>query len=94
MVVLNVRYECKPGMLKAFYDAINEKGLADQSRAEEGNLKYAYAKALEEEDVLYLIENWKSREAFEEHKQMAHFKEIGQLKEQYVENTILNVYDV
>ena len=94
MVVLNVKYVCKPGMLEAFYQELNESGCAAKSREEEGNIKYAYAKALEEENVLYLIENWKSEEAFEKHKQEPHFKQIGEIKAKYVEDTVLDVYRV
>ena len=93
MKVLIVTYNCKPGMRDEFINAIKDAGLDQKCREEEGNIRYAYGKALEDENKLFLLELWESTEALEEHKQMEHFLEIGKLKEIYVEETTIEVYE-
>ena len=39
---VEVHYLARSGMRQAFYDALMQNGIADKSRAEEGNEMYAY----------------------------------------------------
>lgn len=93
MKVLIVTYKCKPGKREAFLEAVRENGAAQKSREEAGNIRYAYARATDDEDILYLLEQWESEEAFESHKAADHFRELGELKQDYVEDTILEMYE-
>ena len=36
---------------------------------------------------MLLVELWKDKEAFELHKQMEHFKRLGEFKERFVKDT-------
>ena len=94
MKVLNVIYKCKPGKRAAFLEALEDSGLAAACRAEAGNIKYDYYFAAADENELALIEKWKDQEAFDSHCAEDHFKKIGEMKDDYVEDTQLEIFDV
>ncbi|WP_298530156.1 putative quinol monooxygenase [uncultured Ruminococcus sp.] len=91
---VEVHYYVKDGKRDEFYHTILERGIADASRAEEGNEKYDYYLSPDNENELLLIELWASTEAVQEHGQTAHFKELGELKQEYVTDTIIRRYDI
>lgn len=92
MEVVVVTYKCKKGMRDAFLEAIQAEGLDAASRAEEGNSRYAYFKPVEGADELLLLETWADEEAVKIHGEAAHYKRLGELKAEYVEETILERY--
>ena len=94
MIVLNVTYKCKTGKRDAFLEAIRREGIDSASRAESGNIKYDYYMSLENNDELLLLEKWKDPEAVSEHGAMAHFKRLGELKAEYVLDTVIDKYEV
>ena len=87
MIILNVIYSCKSGQRAAFLDAIKAEGLDDASRNEGGNSKYDYYASTKDPDELLLIEHWQDEDALK-----PHFKRLGQLKEEFVENTEIGKY--
>ncbi len=93
MVVLNVHYFTKPGKRAEFYEAVNKLEVPQKSRAEEGNIKYDYYLSIDNEDEILLVENWKDEEAFKFHTEQAHFKALGELKAEYVAETVLKRYE-
>ncbi|MCQ2563465.1 MAG: antibiotic biosynthesis monooxygenase [Mogibacterium sp.] len=94
MIVLNVTYKCKPGMREAFLDAIKAEGLDAASRTEEGNCKYDYYFAADSPDELFLLEHWRDAEAVAIHNEMPHFKRLGELKKDFVDETDLKKYTI
>lgn len=92
MIVLNVTYKCKPGMREAFLGAIKAEGLDAACKAEEGNFKYDYYMAADNADEMVLIENWSDADALARHGKEPHFLRIGELKGEYVEETIIRKY--
>lgn len=92
MIILNVIYTCKPGKREDFLNAIKAEGLDEKCRAEEGNIRYSYFFAAENPDELFLLENWKDAEALALHGDMAHFKRIGELKNEFVDNTKIDKF--
>ena len=91
---VEVHYYVKDGKRDEFYRIILERGIAEASRAEEGNEKYDYYLSPDNENELLLIELWASTEAVLAHGQTKHFKELGELKEEYVTDTIIRRYDI
>lgn len=92
MIVLNVTYKCKPGMREAFLDAINAEGLGEACRKEEGNIKYDYYMSTADENEMLLVEKWRDEEVLAVHGWRAHFLRIGQLKAEFVEETVIEKY--
>ncbi len=92
MIVLNVTYRCKPGKREEFLKAVGSEGIDVLSRGENGNLKYDYYLSNTDPDELLLIEKWADQSALEAHWQMPHFKKLGGLKEEYMEDTDIAKY--
>lgn len=93
MIVLNVIYSCKSGQRAAFLDAIKAEGLDDASRNEGGNSKYDYYEAIHDPDELLLVEHWQDEEALKAHFEEAHFKRLGELKDEFVSNTSIAKFE-
>ena len=91
---VEVHYYIKDGKRDEFYNAILERGIADASRAEKGNEKYEYYFSPENENELLLLELWSSAEAVELHMSSPHYKELGELKKEYVTNTVFTRYEI
>lgn len=87
MIIVLVKYICKPGCRELFLQSIKEKGIDSASRNEQGNVKYEYSVSIEEKNELLLTELWSDMQVLEQHGQTPHFKALGELKKQYVENT-------
>ena len=94
MIVLNVTYKCKPGMREAFLKNIKEEGLDAKSRAEAGNIKYDYYYSAADPDELFLLEKWNDEEALSFHKNTPHFTRLGEIKAEYVLDTVIEKYTV
>ena len=89
MIVLNVQYFVKPGKRTEFYEAVNKLGVPEKSRAEAGNIRYDYYMAADNDNEILLVENWKDEAAFKFHCDQEHFKALGKLKSEYVEETVI-----
>ncbi len=92
MEILNVSYKCKEGMREKFLEAIKSEGLDAASRAEAGNIKYDYYFAEADPDELFLFEKWRDVEAVKSHNAEPHFKRLGELKAEFVLETVLERY--
>ena len=92
MIVLNVTYLCKPGMREPFLAKIKEEGLDAACRAEMGCMKYDYYFSESERDELFLLEKWSDEDALAEHGKQPHFARIGELKKDYVNDTVVEKY--
>lgn len=94
MIILNVTYKCKPGMREKFVEAIKAEGIDAASRAEAGNFKYDYYMSVDNSDELLLVEKWQDTEVLAAHGKQAHFARLGQIKAEYVEDTVIERYIV
>ena len=94
MIVLNVTYKCKPDMREEFLEAIMADGVDVASRAEEGNIKYDYYTPLEGDDELLLLEKWADDAALDLHREQPHFARLGELKNEYVLETVIDKFIV
>lgn len=94
MIVLNVYYKCKTDMRDEFLEMIITEGIDVASRAEEGNIKYDYYYPSDENDELLLVEKWKDAESLAEHAKREHFARLGELKSEYVTDTVIEKYEI
>ena len=93
MIILHVTYTTKPGQREAFINAIAEAGIDAACRAENGNCCYDYFYAAQKEDTVLLVEKWESIEALKAHMQTAHFQALGPIKEQFVQESVMEKYN-
>lgn len=89
MIVLNVTYKCEPGMREKFLAAIKAEGIDDACRAEDGNIKYDYYMPVNDNGELLLVEKWRDAEALAAHGRQPHYARLGELKPEYVADTIV-----
>ncbi|MBQ9826509.1 MAG: antibiotic biosynthesis monooxygenase [Firmicutes bacterium] len=94
MIVLNVTYKCKPGMNRKFLEQIDALGIGDACRAEEGNIRYDYYFPADGSDELLLMEKWENAEALARHAKQPHMSKLGELKAAYVNDVILEKFEV
>lgn len=94
MIVLHVTYKCKPDKRWEFLEIIQKEAIDKASRKEIGNITYDYFISVNNPDVIFLVEKWKDEMAIEIHKTMPHFARLGELKEEYVEDTSIEKYEM
>ena len=94
MIVLNVLYKCKPNMRDEFLEAIYAEGIDEACRAEEGNIKYDYYTPADGSDDLLLVEKWHDAGALAAHGRQDHFARLGELKAEYVDDTIIEKFEI
>ena len=87
-----VTYKTKPNMRREFYDRVVGEGIIEASKNENGNEKYDYYFSPEDENAICLLEVWDSMETQKLHTQTAHFARLGELKAEYVLDTIIEKY--
>lgn len=92
MIVLNVTYKCKPQMRDEFLEMIMSEGIDDACRGEDGNIKYDYYIPTDDSDDLLLVEKWRDAEALDKHSKQPHFARLGELKKDFVNDTIIEKF--
>jgi quinol monooxygenase YgiN len=93
MIVLNVTYKCKPDMRDEFLEVIYTEGIDVASRAEEGNLKYDYYTPADGSDEILLVEKWIDAQALEAHARQPHFARLGELKAEFIDETVVERFE-
>lgn len=94
MIVLNVTYKCKPGMREEFLEMIITEGIDIACRAEDGNIKYDYYRPTDGSEELLLVEKWRDADALAAHGRQAHFARLGELKSEFVNDTIIEKLEI
>ena len=94
MIVLNVTYKCKPDLRDEFLEMIYTEGIDIASRSEEGNIKYDYYTPVDGSDDLLLLEKWRDAEALDAHGRQPHFARLGELKKEFVIDTIIEKFEI
>lgn len=94
MLGINVTYTMKPGGRAGFLAGIAACGVQAEVRREAGCLQYDYFLPVGDEDSLLLMEKWTSREAQKVHLTQPHMAKIAALKEQFVADTQVVLYDL
>lgn len=90
--VFNVTYKLKEGALDDFLEELYTIGVARQSRKEDGCLGYEYYTSIDDPEKLFLVEHWRDEAAQQAHLQSAHIKALGEVKGNYVEDTIIEKF--
>ena len=94
MIILNVYYNAKPGKRDEFYSAVKALGVPEESRAEEGNIKYDYYFSDADENQILLVEHWKDEAAFKFHGEQDYFRKLQEIKAEYIEEAHIDRFDV
>lgn len=94
MLTWNVTYHCAPGRRDAFYSALTELGVRENSIHEDGNLKYDYYFDAQDPDALLLIESWESPEFQQIHCQTDIFARLQALKAEFCKAVSIDKFNI
>lgn len=75
---------------EAFYREVKNCGAAEKSRQEEGCIRYEFYYHADEDNKMFLWEQWESREAQAIHLKTSHYAEFSEIKNRYkVETNVI-----
>lgn len=83
MITVNLYYRGANGSARAFAEEMEESGIADAIRAEEGNLRYQYFQLLDDPETILLIDSWTDQAAIDAHHASPMMKQLTVLREKY-----------
>ena len=92
-IILHVTYTCKPGKAMEFVNALKEAGLQKTVQNEDGCMQYDYHISCEAADTVVLLECWRDAAALAAHMAQPHMKDIGAIKNQMVDNTVIQRFE-
>ena len=93
MLTWNITYHCKSGQRDAFFQALCQLGVRNNSIHEEGNLKYDYFFDAQNTDALLLVESWTSPELQQVHCETEIFAQLQALKAQFCDNVHIDKFN-
>ena len=82
-ITVNLYYKGSNGSARAFAEEMEEKGIADAIRAEEGNEKYEYFIPFSDPETVLLIDSWRDQESLDIHHASPMMAEIAKLRDKY-----------
>lgn len=83
MITVNLYYKGQNGSARAFAEEMEESGIADAIRAEQGNLRYQYFIPLDDPETVLLIDSWADQAAIDAHHASPMMKQLAELREKY-----------
>lgn len=82
-ISVNLYYHGENGSARQFAEEMEQSGLADRIRAEEGNLRYEYFLPLGDPETVLLIDCWRDQAAIDAHHASPMMQELALLREKY-----------
>ena len=82
-ITVNLYYTGENGSARKFAEEMEERGVADAIRAEDGNEKYEYFIPLKDPETVLLIDSWRDQESLDIHHATPMMAEIAKLRDKY-----------
>ena len=82
-ISVNLYYHGANGSALKFAREMEETGIADAIRAEEGNLRYQYFQPLNDLETVLLIDIWRDQAAIDAHHASPMMKKLAELRNKY-----------
>jgi len=82
-IAVNLYYRGQNGSARAFAAEMEQSGVADAIRAEDGNLKYRYFFPADDPETVLLIDVWRDQAAIDAHHASPMMAQIAALREKY-----------
>ncbi len=92
MYTIYVVFDCFPEKREAFVRRVQEEGIVDAVRAEDGCLRYDYYFSEKDPNELLLIEAWESKHHQQVHIEQSHMARLRAIKEEYIKTTTLGEF--
>lgn len=90
--MLCVAYTVKSGYREDFIREVQQSGVLDVIRREDGCLTYEYYCSAAKEDQVLLIEKWATEKQQKTHLNQPHMELLKRIKNKYVTDTSLEKY--
>ena len=94
MLLACVTYQLHEENQGEFMKAIFEKKIAEETRKEEGNVRYDFMLPAESKADIFLFEIWRSPEDLEFHRTLKHFFDLQDVKAQFVKTTDIKIFEI
>lgn len=82
-IIVNIYYSGKGGNARKFTEEMESSGIAEQIRAEQGNLKYEYFFPVNDSETVLLIDHWQDQSSLDSHHASSMMEKILSLREKY-----------
>ena len=92
MYTIYVTFQCHKGKREAFIQRVNEEGIADAVRKEDGCIRYDYYYSEKDPNEILLIEAWESKHHQQVHIAQPHMVRLRTFKDEYVATTTLGEF--
>ena len=83
MITVHLFYTGTDGSAAAFAAEMEESGIADAIRAENGNPSYRYFRPLDDPETILLIDSWRDQAAIDAHHASPMMARLAALREKY-----------
>ena len=83
MITVNLYYKGTNGNARAFAEEMESSGIADDIRAEKGNLRYEYFQPIHDPETVLLIDSWSDQAAIDAHHASPMMKRLAKLRDKY-----------
>lgn len=83
VITLHVSYTGKDGAARKFAEEMESSGIANEVRAEKGNMGYEYFLPVKAPETVLLIDSWCNQKALDDHHGSPTMKKIAALREKY-----------
>ena len=80
---INIYYKGENGSARAFANEMITRGIVDEIRSKEGNLRYEYFSPLDDPETILLIDSWKDQESLDRHHKSETMNKIIELRNKY-----------
>ena len=82
-IIVNIYYTGTGGNARKFAQEMEDSGVAQRIRQEEGNLRYEYFFPMADPETVLLIDGWKDQQAIDRHHASPMMETITRLREKY-----------
>ncbi len=82
-LTVNLYYKGENGNARKFVEEMENSGVAQAIREEEGNLRYDYFIPVNDPDTVLLIDSWRDQESLDAHHASTMMSQLAALREKY-----------
>lgn len=82
-ITINIYYTGTNGNARKFAEEMVSRGIVNDIRSEDGNLKYEYFFPMEDKETVLLIDSWKDQSSLDIHHSLPLMSKIMELREKY-----------
>lgn len=93
MYAIFVKFHCVPGKREGFVEKMEQTGILQAIRDEDGCLKYEYYYSQRDPDELLLIEQWQTKEHQQIHIGQPHMVRMQEFRSDYILNAALGEFE-